>query len=78
MTSVKAMSKILKNPPVERALLSSAVDHESGSVISKSPKNDRAKTTSKRKKKIFTIALVLRSLSADAPKRSVTNKPKPT
>ena len=78
MTSVKAMSNMLKNPPVERALLSKAVDQESGSVISKSPKNDKAKITSKRKKKIFTTALVLRSFNADAPKSSVTSKPNPT
>ena len=78
MTSVNAMSKILKKPPVLRALLSNAVDHESGSVISKRPKNDKAKTTSKRKKKILTIAFVLISLRADAPKRSVTKSPKPT
>ena len=78
MTSVKAISKILKNPPVLRALLSSAVDQESGNVISKSPKNDSAKTTSSTKKKMFTTAFVLRSLRADAPKSSVTNRPKPT
>ena len=78
MTSVKAMSNMLRKPPVERALLSSAVDHESGSVISNRPKNDKAKTTSSRKKKIFTIALVLRSLSAEAPKSSVTKSPRPT
>ena len=78
MTNVKAMSRILRNPPVERALLSSAVDHESGNVISKRPKNESAKTTNSRKKKIFTIALVLNSLRADAPKMIVINKPKPT
>ena len=78
MTNVKAMSRILRNPPVERALLSSAVDHESGNVISKSPKNESAKTTNSRKKKIFTIAFVLNSLRADAPKMIVINKPKPT
>ena len=78
MTSVNAMSNILTKPPVERALLSKAVDQLSGKVISKRPKNDNAKTTSKRKKKIFTIALVLRSFNAEAPKSNVTNKPKPT
>ena len=78
MTNVKAISKMLRNPPVERALLSKAVDQESGSVISNSPKNERANTTNRRKKKIFTIALVLRSLRADAPNRIVTKRPNPT
>ena len=78
MTSVNAMSRILRNPPVFRALLSNAVDQLSGNVISKSPKKDSAKTTSNRKKKMFTIALVLRSLSADAPNSNVTNNPSPT
>ena len=78
MTSVKAINKILRNPPVERALLSNAVDQESGSVISNKPKNESANTTSKRKKMIFTTAFVLRSFSAEAPKSNVTNNPKPT
>ena len=78
MTSVKAINKILRKPLVVRALLSSAVDQESGRVISNRPKNESAKTTNKRKKKIFTTALVLSSFSADAPKRIVTNRPKPT
>ena len=78
ITSVNAMSNILRNPPVERALLSKAVDQLSGSVISNKPKNDSAKTTNSRKKKIFTIALVLSSFNADAPKIIVTSNPKPT
>ena len=78
MTSVKAINRILRKPPVERALLSSAVDQLSGSVISKSPKNESAKTTSIRKNTIFTTALVLKSFNADAPKRIVTKRPSPT
>ena len=45
ITKVKAMSNILRNPPVLRALLSKAVDQESGKVISNRPKNERANTT---------------------------------
>ena len=78
MTSVNAMSKMLRNPPVERALLSKAVDQLSGSVISNNPKNDNANTANNKKKRIFTTAFVLRSFRAEAPKRSVTNSPKPT
>ncbi len=78
ITSVNAISRILRKPPVLLALLSNAVDQLSGSVISKSPKNERAKITKIRKKMIFTTALVLISLSADAPKSIVTNNPNPT
>ena len=78
ITNVNAISSMLKKPPVERALLSKAVDHESGKVISKSPKKDSAKTTNNAKKKRLTIALVDSALSADAPKIIVISKPNPT
>ena len=78
ITSVNAISRILRNPPVLRALLSRAVDQESGSVISNNPKNDSANTTRIRKNTMLTTALVLRSFSADAPKAMVTNNPNPT
>ena len=78
ITNVNAISNILRKPPVLRALLSRAVDQLSGRVISNSPKNDNANTTSIRKKTMFTTALVLRSFNADAPNRTVTSSPKPT
>ena len=78
ITSVNAMSSMLRNPPVERALLSNAVDHESGRVISKSPKKESAKIIKMRKKMIFTTAFVLRSLSAEAPKIALMSNPSPT
>ena len=78
MTNVNAISKILKKPVVLLDLLLSAVDHELGNVISKAPKNDAANTTKIRKNMIFTTALVLNALSADAPKMRVTSKPNPT
>ena len=69
---------MLRKPPVLRALLSNAVDQLSGKVISNNPKNESAKITKIRKNTIFTIALVLSSFSADAPKMTVTNNPNPT
>ena len=41
------MSRILRKPPVLRALLSNAVDQLSGKVISKSPKKESEKITEK-------------------------------
>ena len=78
ITSVKAMNNMLKNPPVERALLSSLVDQLSGSVISNKPKKESANSTKIIKNIIFTTALVLKSFRAEAPNSIVTNRPKPT
>ena len=77
-TRVKAMSKMLRKPVVLLDLLLSAVDHELGKVISNAPKKEAANSTNMRKKIIFTTALVLSALSAEAPKMSVTSKPNPT
>ncbi|OQB30175.1 MAG: hypothetical protein BWY08_01329 [Bacteroidetes bacterium ADurb.Bin174] len=77
-TSVKAINKILMKPAVESALASSFVDHEAGSVISKAPKNDMAKTTSNAKNNKLNTALVDILLSALAPKMSVINIPSVT
>ena len=77
-TRVKAINKILRKPVVLLDLLFKAVDQELGKVISNAPKNEAANKTRIRKKMIFTTALVDNALSADAPKISVTNKPKPT
>jgi hypothetical protein len=78
ITRVKAISRMLRNPDVLRDLLLRAVDQELGRVISKAPKNDAAKSTRMRKKIMLTTALVLRALSADAPKMRVTKSPNPT
>ena len=78
ITKVNAISRMLRKPVVLLDLLLSAVDHELGKVISNAPKNDAANNTRIRKKMIFTTALVLKALSAEAPKMSVTNRPNPT
>ena len=78
ITNVKAINKILRKPVVLLDLLLRAVDHELGNVSSKAPKNEAAKITKMRKKMILTIALVLNALRAEAPKMSVTSKPRPT
>ena len=78
ITNVNAISNMLRKPVVLLDLLLSAVDHELGKVISNAPKNDAANSTKIKKKMIFTTALVLSAFNADAPKISVTNKPKPT
>ena len=43
--SVKAIRKILSNPVVDSALLSTAFPHFDGSLISNAPKNEAAKIT---------------------------------
>ena len=54
------------------------VDHDEGSVSSNAPKNEAAKTTSNRAKKMLNQALVLSALRALAPNRAVTSSPKAT
>ena len=78
ITKVNAINRMLKKPVVLPDLLLRAVDHELGRVISNAPKNDAAKSTRMRKKMMLTTALVLRALSADAPKIRVTSNPNPT
>ena len=77
-TKVNAISKMLRKPVVLLDLLLRAVDQELGKVISNAPKNDAANTTKIRKKIMFTTALVLSAFKADAPKISVTSRPRPT
>src|SRR5574344_354366 len=74
--SVKAIKKILSRPLVFSALLSAALPHEDGSVISNHPKNDAANTSSRRKKKMLKSALVDSAFSALAPKMAVMASPK--
>ena len=76
--SVKAIRKILNNPVVCSALLSTALLHFDGRVISNAPKKEAAKTTSIRKNKILNTALVDKSFKALAPKINVIAKPKVT
>ena len=75
---VKAMRKMLKRPVVLSALLSTALPHDDGRVISNPPKKLAANTKSIKKKKMLKMALVERSLSALAPKMEVTMSPKAT
>ena len=77
-TKVNAINKILRKPVVLLDLLLSAVDQELGKVISNAPKNEAANNTKMRKNIIFTTALVLSALRAEAPKMRVTSNPKPT
>ena len=74
-TSVKAIRKMDSKPLVLLALLSTALDHLLGNLISNMPKNDRAKTTSSRHRKMLNTALVDRAFSALGPKIAVTIKP---
>ena len=75
---VKAIRKILNRPVVDSALLSTAFPHFDGSLISKAPKNEAAKTTNIKKKRILKIALVDKAFSALAPKISVIANPHAT
>jgi len=74
-TSVNAIKKRLPIPDEESALESIRFVHDDGRVRSNAPKNDMAKTTSSRKKKILKMAFVERLFSALAPKAAVTNNP---
>ena len=76
--SVKAIRKILSNPVVDSALLSTAFPHFDGSLISNAPKNEAAKITSIRKKRMLKIALVDKAFNALAPKIKVIAKPNAT
>ena len=76
--SVKAIRKILSNPVVDSALLSTAFPHFEGSLISNAPKNEAAKITNIRKKRMLKIALVDKAFNALAPKINVIAKPNAT
>ena len=72
---VKAIRKMLSKPVVCSALLSTALLHDEGKVISNAPKNEAANTTSIRKNRMLNTALVERAFKALAPKMSVTANP---
>ena len=74
--SVNAMRKMESRPLVVLAFESTLLDHEAGNVSSNQPKKLSANTTSNRQKKRLNTALVLRALSALAPKRAVTASPR--
>ena len=76
-TRVKAMRKMEIRPLVSEAFVSTLLAHESGSLISNQPKNDRAKTTSNRKRKMLKTAFVDIAFSVSLPKSAVTSSPKP-
>ena len=75
---VNAMRKMLSRPLVFSDFWSILLLQEDGSVISNAPKNEAAKTTSRRQKKMLNRALVERALSALAPKSMVTTRPNTT
>ena len=72
------MKKILSKPVVASALASILLVHDEGRTSSNAPKKEHAKSTSSRKKRILNSAFVARLLRAEAPKRVVTSRPKPT
>src|SRR5690554_1281726 len=72
--NAKAIKKIPKNPPLS-ALESALFAHELGSVISKAPINDMAKTTSKMKNKKLNSGSVDMLFNDSAPKIHVTSVP---
>ena len=75
---VKAIKKMLNKPVVASALLSTALLHFEGSVISNAPKKDAANTTNIKQKRILNIALVERAFNALAPNINVMAKPNVT
>ena len=75
---VNAIRKMLSSPLVASALLSTALLHLDGKVISKAPKKEAAKTTSIRKKNRLNTALVERAFSALAPHIRVITSPNAT
>ena len=74
---VKAMKKIPINPPLSEAE-SALLIHEFGSVISKAPINEIAKTTNKIKNKTLNQTLVDSAFKASEPKIAVTRVPRTT
>ena len=75
---VNAMRNMLSSPLADSDLRSILLLHDEGRVISKAPKNDAAKTTRSRQKKMLNTALVDIALSAFAPNSSVTASPSTT
>ena len=75
---VNAIRKMLSKPLVASALLSTAVLHLEGNVISNAPKKEAANTTSIRQKRILNTAFVESAFSALAPKTSVIASPSVT
>ena len=72
-----AMKKIPISPPLS-ACESTLFANAFGSMISKAPKNEQAKTTSKIKKTILNQTFVESALSESAPKTAVTIEPNKT
>ena len=73
--SVNAIRKMDSRPLVLLALLSTALDHLLGNLISNMPKNDSANTTSNAHRKMLNTALVESAFSALGPKIAVTMRP---
>jgi len=73
--SVNAMKNIPINP-LRSAILSDLFAHELGSVISKYPKKDMAKTMNNIAKPILNQALVDKRFNASAPNTPVISKPR--
>ena len=75
---VKAIRKMLRRPLVCSALLSTALLHFDGRVISNAPKKEAANTTNIKKNRMLNTALVERAFKALAPKMSVMANPSVT
>ena len=75
-TRVKAIRKIEIIPVVLEALLSTAFPQLSGNLISNQPKNEKAKTASRRKRMMLKTALVLSAFRVLGPAMAVTARPK--
>ena len=75
---VNAMKKIESRPEVRSAEASMRLLQEAGSLMSKAPKNEIAKTTSSRKKMMLQVAEVESSLSLLAPNTAVITRPRAT
>ena len=75
---VNAIRKILSNPLVASALLSTALLHFEGNVNSKAPKKEAANTISIKQNRILNTALVDNAFKALAPNIAVIASPKIT
>ena len=77
MARARAMKKMPSSPP-RSAWESTLVPQELGRVISKAPRNEMAKITSRAKKIRLNHTLVERAFSESAPNREVTTVPSRT
>lgn len=77
MARARAIKTIPSSPPLS-ACRSTLLAHELGSMISKAPKKEAAKTSNNKKNKRLNHTLVERAFKESAPKIPVINEPRST